>query len=160
MYISFVASPLMKYAFFASLDEINGIFIPKLWISSMSWFCDLCHFKSCTHLNACCTLINSCIMCSSSFVWVPVSRFNNWRTLVEILDCKIYSSPRAMASSKLLSVLRRRLCYCFFNVSCCSQFVKDFCAGSFFYYLSRVMWFSTMWHFDMNRLRRTCAASL
>ena len=22
-------SPLMKYAFFASLDEINGIFIPK-----------------------------------------------------------------------------------------------------------------------------------
>ena len=25
MNISFVASPLMKYAFFASLDEINGI---------------------------------------------------------------------------------------------------------------------------------------
>ena len=35
MYISFVASPLMKYAFFASLDEINGIFIPKIWIYSM-----------------------------------------------------------------------------------------------------------------------------
>ena len=33
--ISFVASPLMKYAFFASLDEINGIFIPKIWISSI-----------------------------------------------------------------------------------------------------------------------------
>ena len=30
MYISFVASPLMKYAFFASLDEINDIFIPKI----------------------------------------------------------------------------------------------------------------------------------
>ena len=29
MYISFVVSPLMKYAFFVSLDEINGIFIPK-----------------------------------------------------------------------------------------------------------------------------------
>ena len=29
MNISFVASPLMKYAFFASLDEINGIFIQK-----------------------------------------------------------------------------------------------------------------------------------
>ena len=29
MNISFVASPLMKYAFFASLDEINGIYIPK-----------------------------------------------------------------------------------------------------------------------------------
>ena len=29
MYISFVASPLMKYVFFASLDEINGIFISK-----------------------------------------------------------------------------------------------------------------------------------
>ena len=29
MYISFVASPLMKYAVFPSLDEINGIFIPK-----------------------------------------------------------------------------------------------------------------------------------
>ena len=35
MNISFVASPLMKYAFFASLDEINGIFIPKIWISSI-----------------------------------------------------------------------------------------------------------------------------
>ena len=33
--ISFVASPLMKYAFFASLNEINGIFIPKIWISSI-----------------------------------------------------------------------------------------------------------------------------
>ena len=30
MYISFVALPLMKYVFFASLDEINGIFIPKI----------------------------------------------------------------------------------------------------------------------------------
>ena len=29
MYISFVASPLMNYVFLASLDEINGIFIPK-----------------------------------------------------------------------------------------------------------------------------------
>ena len=28
--ISFMALPLMKYAFFASLDEINGIFIPKI----------------------------------------------------------------------------------------------------------------------------------
>ena len=27
MFISFVASPLMKYAFFALLDEINGIFM-------------------------------------------------------------------------------------------------------------------------------------
>ena len=27
---SFVALPLMKYAFLASLDEINGIFIPKI----------------------------------------------------------------------------------------------------------------------------------
>ena len=35
MNISFVSKPLMKYAFFASLDEINGIFIPKIWISSM-----------------------------------------------------------------------------------------------------------------------------
>ena len=26
-------------------------------------------------------------------------------------------------------------------------------------YLSRDMWFPTMWHFDMNRPRRTCAAS-
>ena len=34
-YISFIASPLMKYAFFASLDEINSIFIPKIWISSI-----------------------------------------------------------------------------------------------------------------------------
>ena len=25
----------MKYAFFTSLDEINGIFIPKIWISSL-----------------------------------------------------------------------------------------------------------------------------
>ena len=25
-------------------------------------------------------------------------------------------------------------------------------------HLSRDMWFPTMWHFDMNRLRRTCAA--
>ena len=30
MYISFLASPLMKYAFLTSLDEINGIFIPKI----------------------------------------------------------------------------------------------------------------------------------
>ena len=30
VYISFVASPLMKYAFISSLDEINGIFIPKM----------------------------------------------------------------------------------------------------------------------------------
>ena len=40
MFFSFVPSPLMKYAFFASLDEINGIFIPKIGISSMyfrSW---------------------------------------------------------------------------------------------------------------------------
>ena len=29
------ASPLMKYAFFASLNEINVIFIPKNWISSI-----------------------------------------------------------------------------------------------------------------------------
>ena len=29
MYISFVALPLMNYVFLASLDEINGIFIPK-----------------------------------------------------------------------------------------------------------------------------------
>ena len=36
MNISFVASPLMKYAFSASLDEINGIFIPKILIPSMS----------------------------------------------------------------------------------------------------------------------------
>ena len=35
MFISFVASPLMKYSFFASLNEIKGIFIPKLWISSL-----------------------------------------------------------------------------------------------------------------------------
>ena len=28
-YISFVALPLMKHAFFASLDYINGIFITK-----------------------------------------------------------------------------------------------------------------------------------
>ena len=28
-------SEKMKYACFASLDEINGIFIPKIWISSM-----------------------------------------------------------------------------------------------------------------------------
>ena len=30
MYISFMASPLMKYAFFASLDEINDMFIQKI----------------------------------------------------------------------------------------------------------------------------------
>ena len=30
MYISFVALLLMKYAFFASLDEINDVFIPKI----------------------------------------------------------------------------------------------------------------------------------
>ena len=30
MNISFVASPLTKYAFFASLHEINGIFIQKI----------------------------------------------------------------------------------------------------------------------------------
>ena len=30
MYISFVALQLMKYAFFASLDEINGIFLTKI----------------------------------------------------------------------------------------------------------------------------------
>ena len=35
MYISFVALPLKKYAFFASLDEINDIFIPKIKISSI-----------------------------------------------------------------------------------------------------------------------------
>ena len=36
MYSSFMALPLMKYAFFASLYEINhGISIPKIWISSM-----------------------------------------------------------------------------------------------------------------------------
>ena len=29
MYILFVASPLMKYAFLALLDEINGILIQK-----------------------------------------------------------------------------------------------------------------------------------
>ena len=29
MYISFMASPLMPYAFFASLNDINGIFIPR-----------------------------------------------------------------------------------------------------------------------------------
>ena len=29
------ASQLMKYALFASLNEINGIFIPKNWISSI-----------------------------------------------------------------------------------------------------------------------------
>ena len=34
-YISFVDSPLLKYAFFASLDEINGIFTKNIWISSM-----------------------------------------------------------------------------------------------------------------------------
>ena len=38
MYISFVALPLMKYAFFASLDETNGIFILKIWISSTYWY--------------------------------------------------------------------------------------------------------------------------
>ena len=38
MYISFVASPLMKNAFFASLDEINGIFIPKILISSIYFY--------------------------------------------------------------------------------------------------------------------------
>ena len=36
MYISFVASPLMKYVFFASLNEINGIFIPKIEFSFYS----------------------------------------------------------------------------------------------------------------------------
>ena len=47
MYISFVASPLMKYAFFASLDEINGIFILKIRISSIYPFFDaaLCCIK-------------------------------------------------------------------------------------------------------------------
>ena len=35
MYISFVALPHLKYAFFPSLDKINGIFIPKVWISSI-----------------------------------------------------------------------------------------------------------------------------
>ena len=51
MNISFVASPLMKYAFFASLDEINGIFIPKIWISSIHYlkiallaWSRFCHF--------------------------------------------------------------------------------------------------------------------
>ena len=36
MNISFVASPLVKCTFFTSLDEINGIFILKIWISSFS----------------------------------------------------------------------------------------------------------------------------
>ena len=44
MYISFVASPLMKYGFFPSLDEINGIFIPKIWISSMHYEYDWTFF--------------------------------------------------------------------------------------------------------------------
>ena len=30
MNISFVALTIMKYAFFASLDEINGMVIPKI----------------------------------------------------------------------------------------------------------------------------------
>ena len=37
-YISFVVLPLMKYAFFTSLDEINDIFIPKIRISSIYSF--------------------------------------------------------------------------------------------------------------------------
>ena len=35
MYISFMTLPLMKYTFSTSFDEINVIFIPKKWLSSI-----------------------------------------------------------------------------------------------------------------------------
>ena len=37
MYISFVALPLMKYAVFASLDEINGIFNILYVLNLLIW---------------------------------------------------------------------------------------------------------------------------
>ena len=36
MYVFFMASPLMRYAFFASLDEINGISILGHWLDMVN----------------------------------------------------------------------------------------------------------------------------
>ena len=59
MNISFVDSPLMKYAFFASLNEINGIVIPKieypLFVCSINIYASESfqaeHFLFCTIIN-------------------------------------------------------------------------------------------------------------